>query len=94
MNQHTLGPWRAEGVVILASCDDTLSEIAVLEARSGSLPDIEQAANARLVAAAPEIYTQLQFCLRLIEDENLDELHGDLAECVRALLAKIEGENT
>src|SRR5574339_339252 len=26
----------------------------------------------------------LKQCLRLMEDENLDELHGDLAECIRA----------
>ena len=38
--------------------------------------------------AAPELLVQLKQCLRLIEDESLDELHGDLAENVRDAIAK------
>lgn len=36
------------------------------------------------------LLVQLKLCLALIEDENLDELHGDLAECVREAITKAE----
>jgi len=49
-------------------------------------------ANAHLLAAAPNLFSQLRLCLRLIEDEGLDELHGDLVECARAAIAKAEGD--
>lgn len=39
-----------------------------------------------LLAAAPRLLEQLTNCLRLIEDEGLDELHGDLAECIRDVI--------
>lgn len=36
------------------------------------------------------LLTQLKLCLALIEAESLDELHGDLAECVRDTIERAE----
>ena len=48
-------------------------------------------ANARLIAAAPDLLAALVNCLDLIEGEGLDELHGDLAEVVRDAITKVKG---
>jgi hypothetical protein len=52
----------------------------------------EAEAHARLIAAAPDMLAALVNCLDLIEDEGLDELHGDLAEVVRDAIAKAKGK--
>lgn len=47
---------------------------------------------APLIAAAPDLLAALACCLDMMEGEDLDELHGDLAEVVRAAIAKAKGE--
>ena len=101
MRKHTPGPWtilsRDRDTLLVGRDDgngtdtpvaDCLGEIVY---STEGLPDrAERFATARLIAAAPDLLAQLKLCLQLIEDESLDELHGDLAECVRAAIANAE----
>ncbi len=85
---HTPGPWTAE-----ATRAGKVFEVYFGDAEAGdagcgwaTLAGDNQAANARLVAAAPELLDALQRCLRY------GGLYPDLAEEVRTLIAKATGE--
>ncbi len=96
MTQHTPGPWRQDRDEVYAL--QTL--VAVTQSEPGKQ---EQRANARLIAAAPEMYALLH---RLVEGdarvyaklspharEHFEARRNPnrLADQARALLARIEG---
>jgi hypothetical protein len=54
MAEHTKGPWRARGPVVLADNPDCPSTvIGVADCRTVDVSRAEAEANARLIAAAP-----------------------------------------
>lgn len=63
MAKHTPGPWRAEGRYVMAQKVKTVAEVPCGGVHHGHV----DAANARLIAAAPDMY------------DLLDSLHADLA---------------
>jgi hypothetical protein len=98
MSKHTPGPWTGYKCIepsrawtINASPKNVVCGIS-----GGAMidkSDEELEANARLIAAAPDLLDALRCCLAMIEGEGLDELHGDLAEVVRAAIARAEGRD-
>jgi len=89
MSKFTPGPWA-----YVRNPENTRwiidSEPAhAIACTAGFEPDNE--ANARLIAAAPELYEECKAMLEIIDDQ----LGGDFPETVRevrALLARIEGD--
>lgn len=100
MNKHTPGPWKAIppklGTAWVIDSGNPDAPIAMLygantpiqmkRARSG-----EAEANARLIAAAPELLAALQHVQRRLEARGGDFLEGT-QEVVRAAIAKATGE--
>lgn len=91
MSKHTPGPWNviegvADGGGIAIGPDlEDVGPHALVTFNGG-----ESEANARLIAAAPEMLDALRLCLAGMEGElpeGCQNLHGD----IRVLLAKIEG---
>ena len=95
MSKHTPGPWvfeqsrdHAGNRNISASNGDFVAQ--ALDFNSYAR-DVEVDANARLVAAAPEMHEMLDTVSRwqpLRDDPTL----GDFASKLRTLLAKVDGE--
>lgn len=56
------------------------------------LSDEEQAANARLIAAAPELLEALEWALRAMEARNPLWAEGERFVAARAAIAKAKGE--
>lgn len=85
MSAHTQGPWLKDGLVIIAPDGSSLGEM------SAGHPYIkvkEQAANARLAAAAPD----LLHALEMVRDANRDDPHIPTAAlaCIDAAIAKAQ----
>jgi hypothetical protein len=65
---HTLGPWRLEGSEIVSGYGDARTAIAYVIGGNGmayeeDAANTECAANARLIAAAPDMLQAMQFIL-------------------------------
>ena len=81
MANHTPGPWKAR-----MNCDVMAGERLVADCMTGWLR--EDRANARLVAAAPEM---LDMLIELQECSNWNTL-VDIAERLDAVISKAKGE--
>lgn len=107
MSKHTPGPWGPHKHALAA----VISGTGMLVANCGSHMDnmrdpdeliAEQEANARLIAAAPDLYgelvqadTQMQMAYECVEAGRYDEalLHlGAMSRTRRAAIAKAEGK--
>ena len=81
MSEHTPGPWMvARGV---PAAVDALSGGLVAEA-VGSFDSDAEKANARLIAAAPDMLAELKRLRDVVGDEDVD--------CIEAVIAKAEGQ--
>jgi hypothetical protein len=112
--QHTPGPWTAETTLlvdsqpiafaIMANADCQGHPVAEVEGNTSCREPGEWAANARLIAAAPEMYEALkaaeQFIsngievgfIRMPDADTPDPAHNTLP-AVRAAIAKAEGRS-
>lgn len=91
MSKHTPGPWGLDGNLIEGPDGE---RVACITAYSRRTP--KQKANARLIAAAPEMLAALQAVLAEIEGPDRPHstdswLPSHLAHQVRAAIAKAEG---
>lgn len=89
---HTAGPWRAEGPDEFGDYNihHPADALAVAAAVRNGRPDEEVEANARLIAAAPELLAAVEY-VRLIFGRRLVS-RGQKAEAIRridAALAKV-----
>jgi len=88
MNTHTPGPWhigtRSSGRAIYGSKGEEVATFTGL-----SMPD-EELANARLIAAAPELLDALKWAVQQIEDD-LDPDHQTAMDACLAAIARAEG---
>lgn len=99
MTKHTQGPWHVvieDGKPGVKSLDDFYITNTIDAAGYESDNDT-MFANARLIAAAPELLEALEgvfhACLLANEDESIPfELDGDLLDAARAAIAKATGE--
>ena len=83
MTKHTQGPWLVEGRAVYALNDDGYNRFSAL-VQDAHTPGDELEANARLIAAAPELLEALE-CL-------LEMGHAKAGDLARAALAKARGE--
>ena len=89
MSQHTPGPWTSETVVYVTP--HLAPHIRAGEGLGGD--DIEEDANARLIAAGPELYEAVRDLLSICECvEEIDERVDKRMIRARAALAKVEGK--
>lgn len=105
MSQHTPGPWKQGPFQVyignIVDRDEGYTEIADIclgQIRQWQMTDGQRQANARLIAAAPEMYSLLEWltglpldCGHLIQD-SYDCLDCQNHKEARAILAKIDGE--
>jgi hypothetical protein len=106
MSRHTAGPWSLSAgyhkTVSGEPADWTIeggphgNAIAFLSDDNAG-PRYERDANARLIAAAPDLLEALKYCRDLLEDVNgFDYRPDDVAAnewaAVRAAIAKAEGK--
>ena len=99
--QHTPGPWELDcsglGAWIMAGGPDGLHVATIPIARDGDWSD----ANARLIAAAPDMLAALKHILAADEaamkelakmgSDQFDTSHGSSIGLARAAIAKAEG---
>ena len=96
MSKHTPGPWRASELGVLS---DKLTSYGNWYVCSLIDPDNEEhKANARLIAAAPELLESLEDLLSNLDEMGLATMPGDTFENMRetvdrarAAIAKAEG---
>lgn len=94
---HTPGPWEAEpmedGCSVAYRINDAHGyEIGVTSGRDG---ESEEAANARLIAAAPDMLAALKECLPLFDmvtalDDHGSNVLGQAENLIRAAIAEAE----
>lgn len=102
----TKGPWRldpeANGAAVIGSRGFLVADCCIFSLRKGAPTDAENRANARLIAAAPDLYEALESMVErhvahihvLIEDghgyRDPEELED--VKVARAALSKARGE--
>jgi hypothetical protein len=91
--QHTPGPWRTDDHYHGAILGDG-NQVA-MATMNGCLPAETRDANARLIAAAPELLEALQQALFSLghtgANHDLDNMHRPAWEMIRAAIAKATG---
>jgi hypothetical protein len=76
---HTPGPWRTTGVNVRAG--DALICYAMNHHANAETPESEKLANARLIAAAPDLLLALERLAHpMADDEDLDYARGIIAK--------------
>lgn len=94
MNKHTPGPWNATKFnPVTGDIDDCYlyvePGISVIE-RKVKGRDQHDTANARLIAAAPDLLEALEYCLDCLGDEFA--LPADCQSTARAAIERARGE--
>lgn len=87
----TPGPWVAMGKAVFTESDNPTREILWGGHNTRSASDEEKKANARLIAAAPEMYDMCKLfeeCMEFIDGNDGYDASYELAK-VREVLAKI-----
>ena len=84
---HTPGPWH------LSSIDGVEDSLMVGGGDDGSdiVADIRDEANARLIAAAPEMYETMKAILAVVNDPGPIFPGTAIGDKLREVLAKVEG---
>lgn len=86
--QHTPGPWTANGSWVVAADGPIVETVAYARVRSG-----EAEANARLIAAAPDLLVLAEEVAKEYEDAaDWKDAIGRLQRLARAAVAKAKGE--
>ena len=87
--QHTPGPWDVYGGEIGTAPDATLAVVCALSGNDG---DNEEDANARLIAAAPDLLAALEALARWetcdLDAEQAAALMDEVCDMARAAIAK------
>ena len=96
--EHTQGPWKAhvahELLNVVTDSVVTVDGLHVADVASYGASIATRNANARLIAAAPELLEALYAALPCVEEsEEFDKPRGPkLSVTIRALLAQAEGK--
>lgn len=81
MNKHTPGPWYSKGSVIGAKPRLVIAHV------SSVCEEVDEQANARLIAAAPDLLETLRDIVGMLTDANdmrADALHAARTAIMRA----------
>lgn len=93
--RHTPGPWFAVGYQVEIQ-SDTVADICTTNAHlfgQGGLHDDARAmANARLIAAAPDLLRLLEVARDCLEVSNYEGEDDEVLAAIRAALANAKGE--
>lgn len=95
--KHTPGPWRTAdseaGMPAIRSCEGAPRTIALIDVRFPHLVSPEERlANARLIAAAPELLEALQACLVVLRaDSDSEEDNATEIKQAQSAIKKAEG---
>ena len=97
MTEHTPGPWKVHSRARGYGYVRDRSERPICGFGSGSLSNDESAANAHLIAAAPDMLEALQAMLKdppatLDEPDPDGELIGKMRAIARTAIAKATGK--
>ena len=92
MNKHTPGPWQYsfEGGTVAFIVETDGTTVAKLSVTENSTAHSALPANARLIAAAPDLLAALKAAVDLMEQEDFATL--TLVPKFRAAIAKAEGK--
>tara|TARA_R100000951_G_scaffold105661_1_gene99603 strand:- start:7 stop:306 length:300 start_codon:yes stop_codon:yes gene_type:complete len=85
----TPGPWVAMGKAVYTESDNPTREILWGGHNTRSASDEEKKANARLIAAAPDLLEQCKFLERMLV--TTDHHSSNKLAKVREVLAKVDG---
>jgi hypothetical protein len=91
---HTKGPWSLDGDLSAMNLDVVYGSgrIAMMECENDELSDDEVTANARLIAAAPDLLATLErICAAESRMSGNNPIAG-LCDEARAAIAKAKGE--
>ena len=88
---HTPGPWVAMGKAVYTESDNPTREILWGGHNTRSASDEEKKANARLIAAAPEMYETMKAILAVVNDPGPIFPGTAIGDKLREILAKVEG---
>ena len=93
MSQHTPGPWKVEDGIFVVGPD----KLSIFGGASTKRSDEVCEANARLIAAAPEMYDLIFRYMHIWDGAHSDPVDKPQSGCLvctaRTLLAKVEGKN-
>jgi hypothetical protein len=100
MSAHTPGPWQAiipskrqkTDVTAMVATTAGPGSMAIDCTKSGTTRD-EDAANARLIAAAPELLAALKDCFAYCERDMDGDEDSTLLKMASAAIAKAEGKS-
>lgn len=79
MNKHTIGPWHVgydtcnDRALCVAGPNCMETHTCVCKVAPGDNINDEDRANAKLIAAAPELLAALKTAIKVMQDQNLDE---------------------
>ena len=100
MTKHTAGPWAAEfGEAYKVRAQQDGGLVAILFhlkgqfGMSGRRDGDEVAANARLIAAAPELFEALKEMIHQFDQFNVNEFEARAIKDARAAIANAEGKS-
>jgi len=88
---HTPGPWVAMGKAVYTESDNPTREILWGGHNTKSASDEEKKANARLIAAAPEMYETMKAILAVVNDPGPIFPGTAIGDKLREILAKVDG---
>lgn len=93
--KHTLGPWAVQGNEGFVGTDegDPQTICYMSDHRNRRQRSREESqANARLIAAAPQLLEACKEGLEIVELENYQGFWNDEIACMKAAIAAAEGE--
>mgnify|MGYP001562523686 CR=1 FL=1 len=93
--KHTPGPWKAYGQEVQGDLNGKLRRVAYCNmTESGKVTTrIQAEANARLIAAAPDLLAALEKCAAMLANIGQGATNGDYLDALgeaRAAIAKTE----
>ncbi len=95
MSKHTKGPWAINEFLVYAENGNGCT-LATINSTSKGISDEEAQANARLIAAAPELLeacqSSLQWILDVLQAEPPETYSDDILDELNAAIDKATGE--
>ncbi len=94
MGKHTPGPWSIDrylGYGELNGVSIRGADFYVLAVAIGDLPELDAQANARLIAAAPDMFATLQRLLSDHDGETTPRSDREIVADISAAIAKATG---
>jgi len=90
--KHTPGPWKAGPFNVIADSGAIVADCCARDAITGTPAPAEYAANAKLIAAAPDLLAVCKMVLDRHSYQGTGEPWSDLFKAAREAIAKAEGK--